>query len=166
MEIKRCAYSLDSKDWRGILCQCTWFGLNWSVKVEVQEACVCVMWLLQMQCVQWDKVCSSSIIFVAVSVYIMSLKCFQKHENLDNSKVTENTNRMCINCSVSVFNAAFTCYWNYRKYELPSQKLDMNGLSEALYGKFTIIPIARECSIMLIVNQPIFGHLRLLVLTD
>ncbi len=117
--------------------------------------------------------CSSSIIFVAVSVYIMSLKCFQKHENLDNSKVTENTNRMCINCSVSVFNAAFTCYRNYRKYELPSQKLDMNGLSEALYGKFptrklifTIIPIARECSIMLIVNQPIFGHLRLLVLTD
>ncbi len=51
-------------------------------------------------------------------------------------------------------NAAFTCYRNYRKYELPSRKLDMNGLREALCVKFltrklvfTIIPIARECSI-------------------
>ncbi len=51
-------------------------------------------------------------------------------------------------------NAAFTCYRNYRKYELPSRKLDMNSLREALCGQFptrklvfTIIPIARECSI-------------------
>ncbi len=50
---------------------------------------------------------------------------------------------------------AFTCYRNYRKYKLPSRKLDMNGLREALYGQFptrklvfTIIPIARECSII------------------
>ncbi len=50
--------------------------------------------------------------------------------------------------------AAFTCYRNYHKYELPSRKLEMNGLRETLYSQlptrklvFTIIPIARECSI-------------------
>ncbi len=53
-----------------------------------------------------------------------------------------------------------TCYRNYRKYELPSRKLDMNGLREALYGQFptrrlvfTIIPIAHECSIISVLLQ-------------
>ncbi len=44
-------------------------------------------------------------------------------------------------------NAAFTWYRNFRKYKLPSRKLDMSGFREALYGQFTIIPISRECSI-------------------
>ncbi len=43
---------------------------------------------------------------------------------------------MCIYTAPDRANAAFTCYRNYRKYELPSRKLDMNCLREALYGQF------------------------------
>ncbi len=57
-----------------------------------------------------------------------------------------------LNCGLS--EAAFTCYRNYCKFELPSRKLDMDDFREALYGQFptrklvfNIIPIARECSI-------------------
>ncbi len=52
--------------------------------------------------------------------------------------------------------AAFTCCRNYRKYQLLSQKLDIDAIRETLYGQFptrklvfTIIPTARECSINL-----------------
>ncbi len=30
-------------------------------------------------------------------------------------------------------NAAFTCYWNYGKYDFPNRKLDVNGLSNRIY---------------------------------
>ncbi len=33
----------------------------------------------------------------------------------------------------SIVNAAFTCYRNYRKYEFPNRKLDVNGLSSRIY---------------------------------
>ncbi len=33
----------------------------------------------------------------------------------------------------SLTNAAFTCYQNYRKYEFPNRKLDVNGLSSRIY---------------------------------
>ncbi len=35
---------------------------------------------------------------------------------------------------------AFTCYRNYRKYEFPNQKLNMNGLSNRIYySEFILI---------------------------
>ncbi len=62
-------------------------------------------------------------------------------------------------------NAALMCYRNYRKYKVPSQKLDMNGIREALYGQFPtrklvfmIILIARECSITLTKGSYIKKH--------
>ncbi len=37
-------------------------------------------------------------------------------------------------------NAAFKCYWNYRKYEFPNRKLDVNNIkSYLLLGNSEII---------------------------